>query len=238
MFRPESSPRGAQWSEEREQILLSDVAFFRRLSVRDMDTIRPRIARFIEEKEIVGFGIEVDDRVRVLVAAAACRLALNLPGETFSRLRRVEVFPTSFEDRYGDELQGRAEVHCVSLAFDSLEAGLRGDLGQNVGYHEFAHVLDASDGISDGVPPLLMNPALHRVWTRVMSAELARLRDTSEAAPPTVLDANAAKDEAELFAYATEAFFETPAQLHAAHPELYALLATYYAQDPLKSAAR
>jgi Mlc titration factor MtfA (ptsG expression regulator) len=47
-----------------------------------------------------------------------------------------------------------------------------------------------------------------------------------------LFDGRAAKKPSELFAYATEKFFACPAQLLAAHPALYALLAAYYAQDP------
>lgn len=231
--------RDVLWSEDRERTLLSEVAFFRRLSVRDLDNLRHSIARFVQEKEIIGHGIEVDDRVRLLVAAPACRLALNLPGETYTRLRGVHLFPTTFEDTSGAPILGTATVYNVALALDALEAGLACESGDNVGYHEFAHVLDASDGISDGVPPLLVDPSLHRVWTRTMGAALARLQAAVEASEPTTfLDARASKNEAELFAYATEAFFGVPAWLLGAHPDLYDLLMRYYRQNPLNDEGR
>lgn len=227
------------WSEVWEQILMTDVAFFRRLSVRSLDRIRPAIAHFIDEKEILGHGVEIDDRARLLVAAAACRLTLNIPAETYTRLRCVDVYATLFEDEGdGHRIEGNARLHRVSLAFDRLEAGLRGGSGENVGYHEFAHVLDTSDGLFDGVPPLLVDPSLHRSWTLVLEAELARVRAAVEAGEPTVISRHATASESELFAYATEVFFEAPTSLREAHPALYALLAKYYAQDPLAAAGR
>lgn len=220
------------WSNTWECILLSDVIFYRRLGNKSRERLRAAVTRFVREKDILGIDVEIDDRVRLLVAAAASRLALNLPGETYTRLRFVEVHRTTFGERT-DRREGTARLHRVALAFDELEAGLREESdGQNVGYHEFSHVLDASDGVFDGVPPLLVNPTLRRGWVEVLAADLARLRAQVAAGEPTVLSASAAEDEAELFAYATEKFFAAPARLHAAHPDLFALLMAYYRQDP------
>jgi hypothetical protein len=49
---------------------------------------------------------------------------------------------------------------------------------------------------------------------------------------PTVLDSYGATSPAEFFAVATEAFLERPRALRTALPELYAVLARYYRQDP------
>jgi MtfA peptidase len=219
------------WPEIWENTLVSEVAFYKRLREQDRARLRPAIARFIREKEIVGYGVEVDVRVRLLVAAPACRLALNLPGETYSRLRCVELLPTTFETGADERVLGTGGLYVVSLAFDALVAGLYADDGHNVGYHEFAHVLDASDGIANGVPPLLVNPLLHRIWSPVLSAALERVRTAAE---PTGLDSYAGKNEVELFACATEAFFELPGTLREMSPDLYELLAKFYGQDPLK----
>ena len=40
------------------------------------------------------------------------------------------------------------------------------------------------------------------------------------------------KNEAELFAVAVESFFQEPLRVRAAHPDLYALLAEFFNQDP------
>jgi ATP-dependent Clp protease ATP-binding subunit ClpA len=230
------------WPASWETILLSDVAFYRSLRPRERERFRASVARFVHNTRVVGIDVEVNDRVRLLVAASACRLTLNLPGETFGRLRVVEVQRTSFNHHahHGGflEVLGTAELHRVVIALDTLAADLLADGEENVGYHEFAHVLDASDGITDGVPPLLHDPSLRHVWDRVMSAELARLRTALETGEPTLFDDRAQKSVIELFAYATEAFFGMPEKLRADYAELHALLSTYYAQDPIRARAR
>src|SRR5262249_19925549 len=142
----------------------------------------------------------------------------------------VEVHPTTF---FADGLAvGTGSADHVALALDALEAGLHDERRDNVGYHEFAHALDHSDGIYDGVPPLLVKPELRRSWVRVLADDLARLRAAVAAGEPIVLPEHASENEAELFACATETFFARPDELLAAHPALYALLNAYYAQDP------
>jgi hypothetical protein len=47
-----------------------------------------------------------------------------------------------------------------------------------------------------------------------------------------LLDTYGAVSAVEFFAVATEAFFDMPVSLQGQHPELYAVLAGFYRQDP------
>ena len=49
---------------------------------------------------------------------------------------------------------------------------------------------------------------------------------------PSVLDPDAATNEAEFFAVTTEVFFERPREWRRQYPELFAELQHYYRQDP------
>lgn len=60
-------------------------------------------------------------------------------------------------------------------------------------------------------------------------AELAQALRSGLAAP---LDANAAESDVELFAVATEWFFERPHDLRAGMSAVYDLLRAFYQQDP------
>jgi len=51
------------------------------------------------------------------------------------------------------------------------------------------------------------------------------------------LDAYGARDPAEFFAVASEAFFTDPERLYAAFPEVYEQLARFYRQDPRRRRA-
>jgi Mlc titration factor MtfA (ptsG expression regulator) len=103
--------------------------------------------------------------------------------------------------------------------------------GYNVVFHEFAHQLDDESGIADGAPPL-PERSMYAEWSRVLGAEYAALGEAAERHRPTLLDEYGAESPAEFFAVATEAFFETPRELKAAHRELYEQLSLFYKQDP------
>jgi Mlc titration factor MtfA (ptsG expression regulator) len=214
-------------------VLERDVAFYSKLAESDRARFVEKVERFVTTKQIRGERVVVDHRVRVLVGAAACRLSLNLVAEEYRRLANVDIFPTGF-DRPGGAAVGVAfEASCVWLALDALEVGLRDPTdGDNVGYHEFAHVLDASDGLVDGVPPLLLEPRLRGRWVRVMENELSKRRALHHSGGDALLPEDACLNEAELFAYATEAFFERPRELRAYGPELFELLTKFYRQNP------
>ncbi len=215
-------------------VLERDVAFYSKLAGPDRARFLEKVQRFVTTKEIRGERVDVDHRIRVLVAAAACRLSLNLVAEEYRRLANVEVFPTDIDRPDGAALGVAFRASSVWLALDALEGGLKNPSdGDNVGYHEFAHVLDASDGILDGVPPLLVEPGLKRRWSQVMKSELSTLRDLHRAGGSALLPEEACEDEAELFAYATEAFFERPRAFRDSHGELFELLTKFYRQDVL-----
>jgi Mlc titration factor MtfA (ptsG expression regulator) len=99
------------------------------------------------------------------------------------------------------------------------------------GSHEFAHQLDAEEGITSGASLLVGRSGSYN-GEDILQHECARLREDDELGRPTVLDPYGAENPAELFAVATESFFETPHPLRKRHPELYAELVRYYRQDP------
>jgi Mlc titration factor MtfA (ptsG expression regulator) len=214
-------------------VLERDVAFYSQLAEADRARFVQKVERFVTTKEIRGERVAVDHRIRVLVAAAACRLSLNLVAEEYKRLANVDVFRNGIE-RDTSFADGVAfEASSVWLALDALESGHKDPTdGDNVGYHEFAHVLDASDGMTDGVPPLLLEPRLRTRWVRIMKDELSKFRELHRSGVGALLPEEACRNEAELFAYATEHFFERPRDLRASNPELFELLTKFYRQEP------
>jgi len=130
----------------------------------------------------------------------------------------------------------------------------------NVVIHEFAHKLDMANGAIDGVPRFYRS--LHggldeATWGETLDAaleDLATRIETLESSLPAhvdpessqgermyaklPLDAYAATDATEFFSVASESFFVDPHRLKDAYPDLYAMLKTYYRQDPAARLAR
>ena len=188
-------------------------------------------------------GFELDDVVRVVIAAQAALLVLNLDPQHYRLVSGIVVHPSTVEmsgERPGavpgtvtDERQsvlglaqgGRGPV---LLAWDQVLAGAAGALpGHNVVLHEFAHKLDMLDGTVDGTPVLPRD--LLADWVRVCTDVYEDLV-AGRGRPP--MRWYGATNPGEFFAVATEVFFEQPRELRAAEPALYAVLARFYRQDP------
>lgn len=224
--------------------VVADLPFLRHLDDAQRRRLKARCEAFLATKQFSGAaGFEIDDDVRVGIAVQACLPALNLEGADYRDFVEIVVYPDRFvaprrqvDDagvvhEYDDELAGEA-MHGGPVVLSWPDADPEaGHLGYNVVIHEFAHYLDQDDGAVNGAP-ILDDAASGRRWATVMQAELEQLRLSAGRGEATLLDPYAAEDEGEFFAVASEAFFELPQELRAAHPALYAELAGYYRLDP------
>jgi Mlc titration factor MtfA (ptsG expression regulator) len=215
-------------------ILERHAPFYRRLDPAARGRFEDKLKIFAATKAFIpAGGMEIDERVVVLVSACAARLAMNLPGEHFARLTEIVVYPSHYKHPGGDDVVIFGEAHHIGtmvLSYDAVTQGLANEAdGHNTAMHELAHVLDAADGSFDGTPVLRF--AAYAPWARVMSKAFLELRDGG-ARRRNVLRSYGATNEAEFFAVATEAFFEKPLQLRKKQPQLYELLREYYRSDP------
>jgi Mlc titration factor MtfA (ptsG expression regulator) len=97
---------------------------------------------------------------------------------------------------------------------------------RNVGLHEFAHLVDKSDGIVDGIPSASLNRLNIGPWI-----ELVRLKMAEIEAGDSDINPYALTNEAEFFAVATEYFFERPGVMQQKHPRLFAALERVFNQN-------
>ena len=212
----------------------------------DEGELRRLCSLFLDRKEFTGaHGLIVTDDMAVAIAAQACLPVLRLgldrydgfmgivvhPGQ--ARVRRAVADEDGVVHEYDEVLSGEAvEGGPVMLSWrDVRGSGASAAEGYNVVIHEFAHVLDMADGVTDGVP--VLPPGVDRGhWVRTLQQAHEELERALQAGSPTALDPYAAQGPQELFAVASEAFFVCAPALQAEHPALYALLAAFYRQDP------
>lgn len=212
------------------------------LAEPDRRRLRELAVDFLAEKQFHGAnGFELSDEIMLSIALQACLPILELGLAAYRGWVGVVVYPGDFvvprhvtdEDgvvhEYDDTVLGEAwEGGPVLLSWfdDPDEAG-----GANVVIHEFAHKLDMMNGAVDGLPPL-PGDLSRQDWAEGMEAAFDALCRQLDRGLPTFLDPYASQDPAEFFAVASEAFFQEPAGLLAAHPRVYRLLARFYRQDP------
>lgn len=240
--------RRAPFPDAWREILRQRVPYFRRLPADLQLRLKERIKIFVAEKAFVGCGgLEVDDEIRVTIAAQACLLILNRDEDyCYPKLRTVLVYPGAFavNKKFTDPIGLQSERRQV-LAGESWSSGqvvlswqdtvagaaLESD-GRNVVVHEFAHQLDQETGIANGTPELAAS-RMYAGWAQVLGAEFEHLRAQSERGEDALLDDYGASNPAEFFAVASELFFERPREMAERHPALYQQLSGYYRLDPL-----
>ncbi|PLX85926.1 MAG: hypothetical protein C0617_02695 [Desulfuromonas sp.] len=228
------------------ETLRRNLGFYARLPESDRAELHGHIRVFLDEKEFEGCGgLQLDDEIRVTVAAQACVLLLHRKTDYYPELRSILIYPSPYRASR-DVADGSGVVHrrqdvrlgeswshgTVVLAWDSVRRGAVNPVdGHNVVFHEFAHQLDSEDGRTDGAP-ILADRSHYSPWARILGDEFERLQQRRKGGRKSLLDHYGATNPAEFFAVATETFFENPGQLKKKHPQLYGQLEGYYRQDP------
>jgi Mlc titration factor MtfA (ptsG expression regulator) len=220
--------------------------FLKGLSADEEKRLREMAVIFLAEKEVTAVqGLQLSDQDRVEIALQACLPVLELGIDWYDGWVGIIVHPSDFKvDRtrmdedgvvheWRDELAGESwPGGPVVLSWEALDdSGSVAKGGANVVLHEFAHKIDMLTGDADGVPPLPSREARER-WTAVFDAEFDRFCTQVEKGGDSFLDPYAAEHEAEFFAVASEAFFESPNALRKDFPKLYELFKDFYLQDP------
>ncbi|MCU1361998.1 MAG: hypothetical protein JWN99_3287 [Ilumatobacteraceae bacterium] len=204
--------------------------------------LEPLIQAFVERTRWeAASGFEVTEEMKLVIAAQACLLVLELGLDSYRHVASVIVHPRTVvirgQRRVGGgmmsdspfAISGQAHHHGPVLLVWSTAAfeARHPDRGHNVVFHEFAHQLDMLDGTVDGTPPLT-DPVQRQRWIDVCTVEFERLRRGDEG----ILRDYGAVDPGEFFAVATETFFTRPVELQAEKPDLYDVLRHFYRQDP------
>jgi len=235
---PDPAPR--HWLD----ILARNVPLARTLTPDEKERLL-RVARLLlNEVPFEGCdGVEITDEIRVTIAATAALLIHRLPYPRFTKLVRVLVYPDTFlpvrapsrHDVAVEEPEatlGQAWMSgVVVLSWSAVQRDAGPSGSGNVVLHELAHILDAEDGIFDG-QPLHDDPDQGERWAATLQREFAVQRAAVDAGEDAPLNAYAARNHAEFFAVATEAFFCTPVPLRDRLPELYLQLSRFFREDP------
>ncbi|HDK44966.1 MAG TPA: zinc-dependent peptidase [Actinobacteria bacterium] len=228
--------------EAWRDLLAARVSWYALLDPPEREKMENLTRMFLSQTRFEGAGgLEMDDQIRVVIAYQACLLVLNLGIELYRDVTAVIVYPSAvvkagsrgISDGIVDDgafpMAGEARLHGpVVVVWDAaLRQARHPERGHNVVFHEFAHKIDMSDGAADGMPPLPSRSA-QLEWHATMEETLRRVRSTHA----TSLDPYAGTNAAELFAVATEGFFDAPAALRRSVPALYTMLSDFYGQDP------
>lgn len=191
-------------------------------------------------------GITLSDEVRTVVAAQAALVILGLDETWYDAVGTIVVRrgamrkppPTpswgpvsgvvsgSPGPVDGEAHHGRGPVMINWTSARREAANPR--FGRDVVIHEFAHKIDMRDSTIDGTP-FIEDEAERQRWIEVGAAEFAAVRAGTAG---DLLRPYAATNPGEFFAVATETFFTQPDRMATEKPDLYAVLRTFFGQDP------
>jgi hypothetical protein len=232
------------WQSVSRRVLL-----LRGLDAVQMAHLRELTTWFLDQKSITGAqGLEVTPSMRVVVAAQACLLILDLGVEYFDGWVEVILYPGAFRVNHVQR-DAMGLVHDEASAL-SGESWLRGPVilswndverdsyhrqgGNNIVLHEFAHKLDGLNGVANGMPPLRRGMS-RKQWTEALSGAYAELCRDVAAGKPGFINSYAVTSPAEFFAVLSEYFFTAPDILKSCCPAVYRQLTLFYRQAQVGS---
>lgn len=223
-------------------ILSEKVEYYQKLDKEDKAKFEKRMDEFLWDVHIEGVGTEITDVDRVLIASGAVMPIFGFPDWKYKNLTNIILYPDTIDQEFQFEGENRNILGMVGsgymngqmlLSREALTKGFSKSAGQgNTAIHEFVHLLDKSDGETNGIPTNFMDRAYVVPWLKMMHQEMHRI-----AAGKSDINPYGLTNEAEFLAVAAEYFFEKPDQLKHKHPEIYAALSKVFGQDPATNTA-
>lgn len=220
----------------QRKILDKHVSFFKDLSDVEKTHFCNRVNDFLHEKTITGIKVDIDDMDRVFVAAAAIIPIFYFPDWKYRNINEILLYPTSFSRDFMLEGEGRNIAGMVGtgpmqnvmiLSRTALREGFLSSGGTfNPAIHEFVHLIDKSDGATDGVPEVLLRHGYSLPWIRRIREEIRKIEQLKSDVNPY-----GAISDAEFFAVAAEYFFNQPAQMKDKNPGLYKMLQEIFGHE-------
>lgn len=213
-------------------LLTEHVQFYRKLSSENQSKFQSRMMIFLNEVNIEGVEIEIEELDKVLIAASAIIPVFEFKEWHYSNLSSVLIYPDNFnEDLEFDSNNesrmiaglvgtGRFEKQMI-LSKKALRDGFNdSSFNRNTAIHEFVHLIDKMDGITDGVPERLIKNPVVIPWLKLIHKEMEAINNNE-----SDVRKYGGTNEAEFLAVVAEYFFEQPEKMQSKHPELYKMLA-------------
>ncbi|MDF2382103.1 zinc-dependent peptidase [Nostoc ellipsosporum NOK] len=218
-------------------LLEKHVKFYQHLAPEKQAEFETRVLDFLKRVSVTGVGVTVSELDRVLVGASAIIPIFAFPGWHYTNLREILLYPETFNADFAQQGPDRDILGMVGngplqqvmmLSRQALEHGFANTSDKrNTAIHEFVHLIDKTDGDTDGIPEALLQHQYSIPWIQLIRRCIQEIRQNH-----SDIDVYGATNEAEFFAVVSEYFFERPDLLKSRHPELYAMLEKIFKSDP------
>jgi hypothetical protein len=219
-----------------------EIVVLKGLNPSQLARLRELTTWFLHHKAITGAqGLEVTMRMRIVVAAQACLLILNLETDYFDNWVEVILYPGAFRVQH-EQMDEHGIIHAearalsgkswlqgpVILSWEDVEQdACQAQPGHNVVLHEFAHKLDGLNGVLNGMPPLHREMSLQS-WAKDFSESYHEMNRQIDVGESTQINPYAVTSPAEFFAVLTEYLFTAPEIVAGNMPAIYGQLSLFY----------
>ncbi len=237
----EKQHKELQWRQQWSRFLIEKVTFYRVLSEEHKLLFEQRVSLFLQTTEIEVGQFTVSDEDRLLVAASAVIPVWGFSKWHYFNLNAVYLLPASFNTNFecgqpDSNITGMVGTGPMAgklaLCRPALHQGFENSKDkQNVGIHEFVHLVDMADGECDGYPERLKEYAFSIPWFELVEQKIKAINNNKS----NIRD-YATTNRVEFFAVASEYFFERPKMLKNKHPQLFSSLSKIYQQDVMNIA--
>lgn len=203
--------------------------FYKKLTEEHKLLFEQRVQHFLSSIRITGVGTEVEPLDRVLIGASAIIPIFSFPDWEYTNLHEVLLYPETFNEQFEQTGDNRPVMGMVGngpmndimiLSKHALREGFSNKTDKNnTAIHEFIHLIDKTDGDTDGIPEVFLQHQYILPWVEMMRKNIRDIvRDKSDINPYGAIN------QAEFFAVVSEYFFERPDLMKRKHPELYNML--------------
>ena len=156
-----------QPTEDVEKKILNEhVDFYKKLNTTEQSEFLQRVQTFLAKVRITGVNTTVEDTDRVLIASAAIIPIFYFKKWEYINIHEVLLYPNSFSENFDQEGTERNILGEVgSGALNNVMIISKADLHNgfydsnstsNTAIHEFVHLIDKTDGDTDGLPDVLL----------------------------------------------------------------------------------
>lgn len=216
-------------------ILNDKVAFYSALNSKEKARFENEVLYFLNHVTITGVKIDINDADRLLVASSAVIPLFGFPELRYRNINEVLLYASSFNEDHQTEGDRRNILGKVGsgnmnrlmiLSLPALHAGFDNKNNKNnVGIHEFVHLIDKADGAVDGLPESLMEKQYVLPWINLMHKEITNINENESDINPY-----GATSQVEFLSVVSEYFFNQPEKFRENHPDLYKLITKIYQQ--------
>ena len=226
--------------ESWRNILNEHVKFYSNLEKDQKAGFEKRIQLFLGTKKIEPIDTEIDDSIKIMIAASAIIPMFAFPEYNYPNLREILIYPNSFDEKFQTQRYEGHKENIIGMVGNRFMNGTmiisKPDLinaydgtthKNNVGIHEFIHLIDNVDGAIDGIPEILMKHAYVAPWLQIIKEEMSRIQHGRSDISPYALTSNA-----EFLAVVSEYFFDNSENFKRKHRDLYNYLTTIFHQNP------